>query len=66
MGNKKKNTWKADLVATTAEITKVSERHVRYVLDMERNNESVETVYMFLAEGKNKLVEEAKKLVPFN
>jgi hypothetical protein len=55
-----------DLVATTAEITKVSERYVRYVLDMERTNEVVEDVYMFLAEGKNKLVEEAKKLVPFN
>jgi hypothetical protein len=66
MGNNKKNTSRADLVATTAEITKVSERYVRYVLDMERTNEVVEDVYMFLAEGKNKLVEEAKKLVPFN
>jgi len=57
---------KAELVKKTASITKKSESMVYRVIAGERENEDVLSVYMFLLQGGNKLVEEAKKLVPFN
>ena len=57
---------RADLVKKTATICVVSTNLVYKVLNGDRNNEEVFSTYMFLMEGGNALVEEAKKLVPFN
>jgi len=57
---------RADLVKKTARICGVSTNLVYKVLTGDRNNEEVFSTYMFLLEGGNALVEEAKKLVPFN
>jgi hypothetical protein len=64
--NKSKDIVRAGIVRNTARITKVSPRHVRRVMSGDSVNENVEVVFMHLLEGTNKLVEEAKKLVPFN
>lgn len=63
--NIKRDAIGAATVIKTAEITGVSERYVRYVLDGKRKNEAVFTVYMELVDGQNKLVQAVKQLVPF-
>lgn len=63
--NIKRDAIGAATVIRTAEITGVSERYVRYVLDGKRNNEEVLTVYMELMDGQNKLMQAVKQLVPF-
>ena len=57
---------RAARVKRTAEITGVSERHVNRVMIGDQENDKVVLVFMELKEGENKLVEAAKKLVPFN
>ena len=66
MNKKTRDLEKAVRVARTAEITRRSKSLVYKVTDGERENEHVMLVYMELKEGENKLVEAAKKLVPFN
>lgn len=53
------------MVKETALTCGVNERYVRYVINGERENETVMSTYMALAEGSNKLLDEVKKLVPF-
>lgn len=62
----KRDIRRAANVKDTAEVIGVSTSLVRKTLDMTRDNEKVVEVFMFLQEGKNLLLEEAKKLVPFN
>jgi prolyl-tRNA editing enzyme YbaK/EbsC (Cys-tRNA(Pro) deacylase) len=62
----KRDVRRAANVKDTAEVMGVSTSLVTKTLAMERNNEKVVEVFMFLHEGKNLLLEEAKKLVPFN
>ncbi len=71
MDKNKENIKKRDAVLTsrvkkTAEITGVSNRYVRMIINGERQNEDVLSTYMFIQEGENKLLREAKLLVPFN
>jgi hypothetical protein len=71
MDKYKENKKKRDAVLTsrvkkTAEITGVSNRYVRMVINGEYRNEDVLSTYMFIQEGENKLLREAKLLVPFN
>lgn len=61
-----RRTYKAALVAKTAEIVKVSERQVRRVLAGESKNETVLETYMTLLEEFNKLPNAVRELVPFN
>lgn len=63
---KKKNTVNAARVLKVAEIVGVSTRYVRYVINGTYKNEEVIRAYMFLSEGENQLLEEAKLLIPFN
>lgn len=49
-----------------AEVTGFSEDYVRKVRSGERNNDTVMIAVMELIEGNKKLVEEVKKVVPFN
>lgn len=63
---KKKNTISAARVLKVAEIVGVSTRHVRRVINGTYKNEEIIRAYMFIAEGENQLVEEAKLLIPFN
>lgn len=53
-------------VKRTADICGVTVPHVYKVLRGDRNNEEIFTTYMELLERDNKLLEEVKKLVPFN
>ena len=57
-------------IIKTARITGVTKRHVRHVINDDRNNELVFTTYMTLKEEEqeieNKLLAEVNKLVPFN
>ncbi len=62
---KKRDIRRAALLLHTADVTGVTPRHVRRVTEWENENEVVEDVFMFLSEGTNKLLEEAKRLVPF-
>lgn len=50
-------------IKKTAEICGVSERHVRFVVNGERENETILKTYMELNEGANKLIQSVKKLV---
>jgi hypothetical protein len=60
----KRNAALAARVNKTADITGVSKDFVRKVINGERENETVFSVYMSLYEGENELVKEVKKLVP--
>lgn len=62
---KKRDIIRAATMLETASIVRKSKRHVRRVMDGDNDNDVIEDVFMFLTEGKNKLIEEAKKLVPF-
>jgi len=64
--NNKRDAIRAGRVQKTAEICQVSERHVRRVISGTHDNEYVMQTYMFLAEGENKLLQAAKKLVLTN
>jgi hypothetical protein len=68
MGNKTRNkTRKRDEISVlVASIHGVSPRYVQMVRAGERENEAILTTVMDLLEGKNKLVDEVKKLVPFS
>lgn len=63
--NRNRDTINAARVIKTAECVGVSERYVNYVINGERNNDMVLSVFMEIQEGENKLLEEVKKLVPF-
>lgn len=63
--NYNRNIKRAALIQETADITGVSVRSVRRVLENERKNETVVAVYMTLLEGTNNLVKEVRQLVPF-
>lgn len=62
----KRDTERAAIILKTADLHKISKRQVRRILDGENQNKEVLETFMFLSEGQNKLVEAAKKLVPFN
>lgn len=62
----KRSTKRAAKVAEVAAITGVSKRHVYRVLSGDQENEEVLSVYMFLHEGENKLLQAAKQLLPFD
>lgn len=71
MDKNKENIKKRDAVLTsrvkkTAKITGVSDRYVRMIINGERTNDEVLSTYMFIQEGENKLLQQAKLLVPFN
>lgn len=61
-----RDTVRAARIKRTAEIVGVSERYVQLVLNGDRQNDDVLLVYMEMAEGENKLIQEVKKLVPLN
>lgn len=63
---KKRDAVLASRVKKTAKITGVSDRQVRRVINGESKNEEILSTYMFIQEGENKLLREAKLLVPFN
>ena len=64
--NRKRDIIRAARITKTADLVGVSKRAVQLVLNGDRNNETVMTVFMELQEGENKLLQEVKKLVPFN
>lgn len=64
--NKKRDTRRAANILDTAEITGLSTSQVQKVLRTDRNNDKVVAVFMELSERKNDLLEEVKKLIPFN
>lgn len=57
---------RAATVKDTAEVTGVSPRFVNMVMNGERDNEVVVSVFMELQEGRNLLLQSVKKLVPFS
>jgi len=61
----KRDATRAALIHQTAEILGCSERYVRYVLEEQRECETVRSVYMTLLEGQNTLIQQVKQLVPF-
>lgn len=61
----KRDTFRAALIQQTAEKTGFSKRYVRYVLENDRRNENVMSVYMTLLEGTNHLIREVERIVPF-
>lgn len=63
---RKKDTRRAALIKDTATIRGVSTRQVQYALNAERKDEKTIEVFMELTEGYDKLLNEVKKLVPFN
>ncbi len=66
MENKRnRDTINAARVIKTAECVGVSPRYVNYVINGERNNETVLSAFEMIAKGENKLLDEVKKLVPF-
>lgn len=63
---KKRDAEMANRVKRTAELCGVCRPSVYRILRGDRVNEEVFTTYMELLERDNKLMEEVKKLVPFN
>jgi len=63
---KKRDAEKANRVKRTAELCGVCRPTVYRVSMGDRENEEVFTTYMELMERDNKLMEEVKRLVPFN
>ena len=64
--NIKRDTRRAATILDTAEVMGVSPNHVQKILRMDRENDQVVNVFMELTERKNLLIEEVKKLIPFN
>jgi len=62
----KRDVIRAATVKDTAEVTGVSPRFVNMVMNGERDNEVVVSVFMELQEGRNLLLQSVKKLVPFS
>ena len=60
-----KDSEKTFLVKKVADMHKVSERYVYYILSGERENDEIFKTYMDLKEGNNELAESVKKLIPF-
>lgn len=63
--NKQRDAMRATLIHKTADITGISTRQVRRVIQGTSKNAEVMTVYMELLEGSTKLVDAVKMLVPF-
>lgn len=57
---------RAARIKRTAEIVRVSVRYVQLVLNGDRADEEVLSVFMTLDEGENKLVQAVKEMIPFN
>ena len=62
---KKRDTVKAARIKKTAELTGVSDRSVRRVINGDQDNPTVMQVYLELEEGENALLTAVKQLVPF-
>lgn len=63
---KQRSAEQAFMVAETARLTRKSTRQVYRVINGDSENEAVMRTYMYLAEGTNTLIKQAKELVPFN
>lgn len=63
---KKRSAKRAALIEVTAVLRGVSTRQVQRVLAGDQNNDKVVDTYMELNEGFDKLIDEVKKMVPFN
>lgn len=57
---------RAARVKKTAEICMVSKRYVQMVLSCDRSDEEVEAIFFELQERENLLLQEVKKMIPFN
>lgn len=57
---------KAALIKKTSDLTGVSRRQVRRVIEGSQVNEKVLSVYMRIQEGETLLMKAVKELVPFN
>lgn len=57
---------RAAIVHKVASTLGVSVRYVYMVISGERENDEIFATYMYLLEGQNALLEEVKKMVPFN
>lgn len=57
---------RAATIKETAQVVGVSQRYVQMVLKGDRENDKIVEVAMAITEGKNLLLDEVKKLVPFN
>ena len=64
-GKFKRDTQREALIAQTARITGYTKRYVKYVLEGQRRNEMVMSVYMTLLEASNSILKEVKRLIPF-
>jgi len=64
LNKRKRDVRRAAIVVDTAEVVGVSRSEVQKVLRGDRNNDTVIAVYMEIHEGKNRLLEEVKKLLP--
>ncbi len=53
-------------VERTAELAGVTKRYVRLVINGDRKNQNVLSIYMELQERENLLIQDVKELVPFN
>jgi hypothetical protein len=62
----KRSAFNAAIVAQVAQLLGLSKRQVYYVLNGSRENQAVFNCYMTILEGNNQLIEEVKKLVPFD
>ncbi len=61
----KRDAGLAARIKNTAELTGVSQRQVRRIVNGTCNNEPVLSTYMMLYEGENQLVKSVKELVKF-
>lgn len=57
---------RAATIKETATLVGVSQRHVQLVMNGDRQNDKIVEVFMEITEGKNLLLQEVKKLIPFN
>lgn len=62
----KKDSQNSFIVKKVAELHGVTPRYVNYILEGKRKNDEIFMTYMDIYEGTNTLVEEVKKLIPFN
>lgn len=64
-GKFKRDAQREALIAQTAQITGYTKRYVKYVLDGDRRNEVIMSVYMTLLESSNSVLKEVERLIPF-